>query len=157
MYRNLYYDIDDEGDIISNAMGKRVFARMHELLWVYFPDDILTDWRKQPKDSKDRVIEILHSEYPNPEGYRFKTAPMLRHMGHVLKSRRGVAREAFDSGNRKPPGLSDDDWRRVKNERETFPNRWDQQRDANRVQRETTGINKLGSGGKAHFKAKFVS
>ena len=45
--RHLYYDINKEGALISNAKGKQVLARMHKLMWVYFPDDILTDWRRQ--------------------------------------------------------------------------------------------------------------
>ncbi|MCO5574346.1 hypothetical protein L7F22_028129 [Adiantum nelumboides] len=154
-HQTLYYDLDDDGAPVSNAKGKRFIARIHELMWVYFPDDILTDWRRQPTDSKNTVINQLHREFPNPEGYRFRTAAMLSLMNHVLKSRRGMAREAADEGGLKPPGLSTDDWRRVLEERRTFPNPWEQQREANRVQRNTTGISRLGSGGKAHFMAKF--
>ncbi len=157
MCRSLYYEIDREGAPISNAKGKRVLSRMHELMWIYFPDDILTDWRRQPRDSKQAVLEQLHREFPNPEGHRFKEKAMLSFMNHVLKSRRGMAREAASEGCLKPPGLSADDWKRVHEERRTFPNRWDQQKEANRVQRSTTGIARLGSGGKAHFMAKFVS
>ncbi|MCO5604928.1 hypothetical protein L7F22_059103 [Adiantum nelumboides] len=50
--QTLYYEIDSEGAPISNAKGKRVISPMHELMWIYFPDDILTDWRRQPRDSK---------------------------------------------------------------------------------------------------------
>ncbi|MCO5603412.1 hypothetical protein L7F22_057562 [Adiantum nelumboides] len=153
--RTLYYDLDDDGASVSNAKGKRVIARMHELMWVYFPDDILTDWRRQPADSKNTVINQLHREFPNPKGYRFRTAAMLSLMNHVLKSRQGMAREAAHEGGLKPPGLSADDWRRVLEERRTFSNRWEQQREANRVQRNTTEISRLGSGGKAHFMEKF--
>ena len=82
---------------------------------------------------------------------------MFSAMNQALKSRRGTAREANREGARKPPGLSDDDWRRVHDERRTFPNRWEQQREANRIQRTTTGISRFGSGGKANFLYKFVS
>ncbi|MCO5568699.1 hypothetical protein L7F22_022398 [Adiantum nelumboides] len=123
-HQTLYYDLDDDGAPVSNAKGKRVIARMHELMWVYFLDDILTDWRRQPADSKNT-------------------------------SRRGVAREVADEGGLKPSGLSANDWRRALEERCTFLNRWEQQREANRVQQNTTGILRLGNGGKAHFMAKF--
>lgn len=43
MCRALYYDVDEDGGVVSNAKGKRVISRMHELMGVYFPDDILTD------------------------------------------------------------------------------------------------------------------
>ncbi|MCO5551794.1 hypothetical protein L7F22_005296 [Adiantum nelumboides] len=154
-HQTLYYDLDDDGAPVSNAKGKRVIARMHELMWVYFPDDILTDWRCQPADSKNTVINQLHREFPNPEGYQFRMAAMVSLMNHVLKSRWGMAREAADKGGLKPPCLSADDWRRVLEERRTFSNWWEQQREANRVQQNTTGISRLGSGGKAHFMAKF--
>ncbi|MCO5580231.1 hypothetical protein L7F22_034097 [Adiantum nelumboides] len=110
--QTLYYEIDSKGAPISNAKGKRVISRMHELMWIYFPDDILIDWRRQPRDT-------------------------------------------LSDGSLKPPRLSADDWRRVREERRTYPNRWDQQREANRVERSTTGIARLDSGGKAHFIAKF--
>ncbi|MCO5602965.1 hypothetical protein L7F22_057106 [Adiantum nelumboides] len=76
-------------------------------------------------------------------------------MNHVLKSRHGMARAAPFDGSLKPPRLSSDDWRRVREERRTYPNQWDQQREANRVQRSMTGIARLGNGGKAHFMAEF--
>ena len=82
---------------------------------------------------------------------------MLSNMNHVLKSRRATARQAVAGESTKPAGLSPEDWRRVVDERRIRPDRWDQQREANRVQQETTGILRLGSGGKAHFKARFVS
>ncbi|MCO5594101.1 hypothetical protein L7F22_048122 [Adiantum nelumboides] len=118
----LYYEIDSEGAPISNAKGKRVISRMHELMWIYFPDDILTDWRRQPRDSKQAVIDQLHREFPNSEGHRFKEKAMLSFMNHVLKSRHGMARAALSDGSLKPPGLSADDWRRVREERRTYPN-----------------------------------
>ena len=99
---------------------------MRELMWVYFSDDILTDWRRQPKDSKDAVVDVLHREFPNPEGYRFKYDRMVAHMNHVLKSRRGTARTAVNTESPKPVKLSADDWRRVLDELQLLPNRWDQ-------------------------------
>ncbi|MCO5560291.1 hypothetical protein L7F22_013903 [Adiantum nelumboides] len=131
-HQTLYYDLDDDSAPVSNAKGKRVIAH-----------------------SKNTISNQLHREFQNPKGFRFKTAAMLSLMNHVLKSRRGMAREVADEGGLKLPGLSADDWRRVPEERRTFPNRWEQQREANRVQRNTTGISRLGSGGKAHFMAKF--
>lgn len=157
MCRDLYYDLDSDGGVVSNTRGKRVISRMRELMGVYFPDDILTDWRRQPDDSKNAVLDALHRQFPNPMNYRFKKEVMLSAMNQALKSRRGTAREADREGARKPPGLSDDDWRRVHDERRTFPNRWEQQREANRIQRTTTGISRFGSGGKANFLYKFVS
>ena len=77
MCRTLYYEIDEDSVPISNAKGKQVIARMHELMWIYLPDDILTDWRRQPADSKNAAIEALHREFPNPIGYRFKERTML--------------------------------------------------------------------------------
>lgn len=132
-------------------------SELYELMNVYFPDDILTDWRRQPGSSKDAVIEALHREFPNPLDCRFNNEVMKSAMNQALKSRRGSARTAERQGSRKPPGLSPDDWRRVNEERRTFPNRWDQQREANRVQQSTTGISRFGSGGKANFLYKFVS
>ena len=105
MDSHLYYDIDEDGDVISDRRGKRVFARMHELMWVYFPDDILTDWRRQPTISKDAVIiDALHAEFPNLPSLQFKKAVMLAHMNHVLKSRRGMARHGVDDQSMKPDG-----------------------------------------------------
>ena len=155
--RHLYYDIDEDGDVISNRKGKWVFARMRELMWVYLLDDILTHWRRQPIESKDVIIDILHREFPNPPSFKFKKIHMLAYMNHVLKSRRGMARHAIDEHSTKPPGLSMDDWKRVLEEHRRHPNRWEQQREANHIQQETTQIFQLGNYGKAHFYAKFVS
>ena len=55
---HIYYNINEYGDVVLNAKGKRVLAQMRELMWVYFPDDILIDWRRQPKESKEAVISI---------------------------------------------------------------------------------------------------
>ena len=57
MCRDLYYDVDSNGGVVSNTRGKRVLSRMRELMAVYFPDDILTDWRRQPDGSKNAVID----------------------------------------------------------------------------------------------------
>ena len=130
---------------------------MHELMYVYFPDDIFTDWRRQPKHSKEAVLKTLHREFPNPSHLRFKDKLMQQHMGHVLKTRRGHARKAAMLRTLKPSFLSNEDWKRVKDELRQFPNRWQQQKLAAQVQRETTGFNRFGSGGKAHFRAYFVS
>ena len=64
--RSLYYDLDEDGGVVSNAKGKRVTSRMRELMGIYFPDDILTDWRRQPDGSKNAVLDMLHREFPNP-------------------------------------------------------------------------------------------
>lgn len=157
MCRNLYYHIDENGGVVSDVKGKILTSRMRELMEIYFPDDILTDWRLQPEGSKDIVIDILHREFPNPLEYRFKTKVMKSAMNQALKSRRGTARTAGREGVRKPPGLSDDDWRRVHDEQRTFPHRWDQQREANKIQQQTIGVSHLGSGGKPNFLYKFVS
>ena len=157
MCRAFHYDVDESGGVVSDAKGKRVLSRMRELMSVYFPDDILTDWRRQPDGSKNAVLDQLHREFPNPLDYRFKREVMLQAMKQALKSRRGTAREACVEGIQKPPGLPDDDWRRVHDERCEFPNRWDQQREANRIQRTTIGISRFGSGGRANFLYKFVS
>ena len=129
--RNLYYNVDESGAIIADNKGKRVISRMHELGYIYFPDDILLDWRRQPEGSKEALINQLHREFPNPPDCQFNIEWMKSAMKQALKSRRGSARTAERSGDRKPPGLSADDWRRVADERRTFPNRWDQQREAN--------------------------
>ena len=49
---HIYYNIDQYGNVVSGKKGKRVLAQMRELMWVYFLNDILTDWRCQPKDNK---------------------------------------------------------------------------------------------------------
>ena len=100
-------------------------------MWVYFPDDILTDWRRQPKDSKDAMVDVLHWEFPNPEGYHFKYDRMVALMNHVLKSRQGTARTAVNTESPKPAKILGDDWRRVLDERQSLPNHWDQLREAN--------------------------
>ena len=46
MCKDLYYDVDSNGGVVSNTRGKRVLSRMRELMVVYFPDDILIDWRR---------------------------------------------------------------------------------------------------------------
>ena len=103
------------------------------------------------------VIAHLHTQFPNPKGMRFNDQVMKARMGHVLKTRRATVRLAATAKDYKPSFLSNDDWQKVRDELRTFPNRWDQQREANRVQQETTGISHLGSGGKANFNATFVS
>ena len=75
----------------------------------------------------------------------------------MLKTRRATARLAAANKDFKPSFLSSDDWQRVKDELRAFPNRWEQQKEANRVQQETTGISRLGSGGRANFTATFVN
>ena len=60
MNSHIYYYIDQYDDVVLHKKGKRVLAWMRELMWVYFPDDILTDWRRQPKDSKDAVINAMN-------------------------------------------------------------------------------------------------
>ena len=124
--RNLYYNIDESGAIIEDNKGTRVILRMRELGYVYFPDNILLDWRRQPEGSKEALIYVLHREFPNPPDCQFNIEWMESAMKQSLKSRRGLARTAERSGDRKPLGLSADDWRRVADERRTFPNRWDQ-------------------------------
>ena len=155
--RNLYYTIDGYGGVRADTRGKRLITRMHELMSVYFPDDIFTDWRRQPEESKNMVIDRLHEQFPNPEGYKFDETQMKIRMGHVLKTRRATARGAAEAKDYKPSFLSSNDWQRVKDELRAFPHRWDQQKEANKVQRETTGISRLGSGGKSNFYATFVS
>lgn len=72
MCRALYYDVDEDGGVVSNAKGKRFISCMRELMGVYFPDDILTHWRRQPDSSKDAVLDALHREFPNPMDDRFR-------------------------------------------------------------------------------------
>ena len=69
MCKHLYYEVDDDGAIILDGKGKQVIARMHKLMWIYFLDDILIDWRHQPIDNKNAVILALHREFLNPIGY----------------------------------------------------------------------------------------
>ena len=95
-------------------------------MWVYFLDDILIDWRHQPKDSKNAMIDVLHQEFPNPEGYQFNKDKMISHMNHVLKSQQGTARTAVNTNSPKPVGLSANDWRRVLDKRWSLPNHSDQ-------------------------------
>ena len=151
---NLYYNIDESGSITADNKGKQVISCMRELGYVYFSDDIILDWRRQPEEGS---IDVLHMEFPNPPDCQFNIDWMKSAMKQALKSRRGLARTTERSGDRKPPGLSADDRRRVADERRTFPNRWDQQREANRVQQSTIGISRFGSEGKANFLYKFVS
>ena len=130
---------------------------MHELMMFTSRMIFFTDWRRQPKHSKKAVLKTLHREFPNPSHLRFKDKLMQQHMGHVLKTRRGHARKAAILCTLKPSFLSNEDWKRVKDELRQFPNRWQQQNLAAQVQRETTDFNRFGSGGKAHFRAYFVS
>ena len=83
MNSHIYYNLDEYGNVVSNTKGKRVLAQMRELMWVYFPDDLLMEWRRQPKDSKDAVIAILHREFSNLEGYCFDKHQMISHMNRT--------------------------------------------------------------------------
>ena len=108
----------------------------------------LLDWRRQPKESKEIVISILHREFPNPMEYHFDKNKMISHMNHALKSRQGIVRTVVNTKSPNPIGVSADDWRQVLNERQSMPNCWDQQREANCIQQETTRISRLGNDGK---------
>ena len=99
---HIYYNIKKYGDVVSNKKGNRILARMRELMWVYFSDDILTDWKRQPNSSKEAVLEALHQEFPNPKGYRFDKHKMTYHMNHTLKSQRGTARTVVNTESPKP-------------------------------------------------------
>ena len=80
MCRSLYYDLDEDGGVVSNAKGKRVISHMRELMGIYFSDDILTDWRRQLDGSKNAVLDVLHREFPNPMDCRFNNMVMLSAM-----------------------------------------------------------------------------
>ena len=94
---HISYNINEYGDVVPNKKGNRVLAQMRELMLVYFPDDILTDWRRQPSLSKDVVLEILHQEFPNPPRYCFNKLKMRYRMNHTLKSRQGTARTTVNT------------------------------------------------------------
>ena len=41
-------------------------------MWVYFPDNILINWRRQLKDIKNAMIDVLYQDFPSPpKGYQF--------------------------------------------------------------------------------------
>ena len=86
---------------------------MQELMWVYFLDNILNDWKCQPHDSEDALLAILHREFPSPKEHLFKRKMMLSHMNHVLKSQQGTTRISMYEESIKPPELSEDYWRKV--------------------------------------------
>ena len=78
---------------------------MQELMWIYFLNDILIDWKRQLDDSKDALLPILHKEFPNLEEYQFKRKLMLSHMNHVLKSWQGTVRTTVNAKSIKPRTL----------------------------------------------------
>ena len=79
------------------------------------------------------------------------------HMLKNLRSKRAEISMAIKNGHKKPSWCSKSMWEEAKQMKENNKEKQTQQREARKMQLETKGTSRLGSGGAARFKALFVS
>lgn len=77
-------------------------------------------------------------------------------MGKLIRTRRSEIRKAVALRLKKPGWCSLDDWNYVCDPLNARADQFEQQREARRVQMETQGTSRLGSGGRARLRAFMV-
>ena len=83
-----HYSVDPAGDIIKNQVEKAVLEYAYSISWNIFRFDLLTEWPKVSKDSKNYFIQCLHDTYPQPAGApTFNKERMLQRIGRLLSAR----------------------------------------------------------------------
>ena len=95
--------------------------------------------------------------FPNPPGMVVREEMLFSHMGKILRSKRSDIEKAIKGNYKKPSWCTKQLWDQAKERHRANVGKWSQQREARRVQMETQGTHKLGSGGIARFKVLFVS
>jgi hypothetical protein len=130
---------------------------MRQLMALTFREEIYVDWRKQRADRKQYILDTLRSEFPCPDGYTFSDRFMLHRMSQWMNHRRSEVRDAIREGKKRLSGCAKSDWDHMKREIENNPEKFKQQREAAKKRQDSLGASHLGSGGKGHFMAYFVS
>ncbi|MCO5614243.1 hypothetical protein L7F22_068523 [Adiantum nelumboides] len=76
-HEGLQYSIDLSGSIILDEDDKKVILQMRGLCSQVFRHYILNTWSELPSELKDRVINMLHDEFPvSSRNERFNEDPM---------------------------------------------------------------------------------
>ncbi|MCO5584133.1 hypothetical protein L7F22_038055 [Adiantum nelumboides] len=154
-FSKTYYDIDDDGWIVADNRGNLVISDLKGLIDVYMLRHMFTNWKKVPYEDKQVIHGILHERFPNPHGNIVREDALFSHMGKILRSKRSEIEKAIKGNYKKPSWCSKQLWDLAKERHKSNVGKWSQQREARKVQLETQGTHKLGSGGKARFKALF--
>lgn len=153
---NIFYDLDEDGSIIMDIRGKVVINRLHDLTLKYFGHDLFNSWEQQDQGDKDKILDILYREFPQPNRFNDKWAKtsMCTHIRHKRQSLRRLC----SKGKKRPGWASKKDWEKVVYEsKHPNPERFKQQREATKSRLNLLGQSHLGSGGKANMHAQFVS
>ncbi|MCO5611423.1 hypothetical protein L7F22_065676 [Adiantum nelumboides] len=144
-FSKTYYDIDDDVWIVADNRGNLVISDLKGLIDVYMLRHMFTNWKKVPYEDKQVIHGILHE----------REDVLFSHMGKILRSKRSEIEKAIKGNYKKPSWCSKQLWDLAKERHKSNVGKWSQQREARKVQLETQGTHKLGSGGKARFKALF--
>ena len=148
------YLVDPSGAIIMTPEGKEVISTMRHLCRQVFRHTVMKPWTEQRQDLKDYVIDTLHRDFLVPTlDDRFSRDFMLLHMREYMKHRRDDARSAIE----RPDWLDREEWRQIREDRTSSPDRWEQQRRAARARIDAGSSHHLGSGGWGSFHEDFVS
>ncbi|MCO5550093.1 hypothetical protein L7F22_003572, partial [Adiantum nelumboides] len=94
--------------------------------------------------------------FPIPHGNIVREDALFSHMGKILRCKRSEIEKAIKGSYKKPSWCSKQLWDLAKERHRSNVAKWSQQCEARKVQLETQGTHKLGSGGKARFKALFT-
>ncbi|MCO5598265.1 hypothetical protein L7F22_052357 [Adiantum nelumboides] len=137
------YLVDASGAIIMTPEGKEVISAMRCLCRQVFRHTVMQTFAAQCQDLKDYVIDTLYHDFPVPTpGDRFGQEYMLLRMREYLKHRRDDARRATQRSD----WLDREEWRQIREERVTAPDRWEQQRRAARARIDAGSSHHLRSG-----------
>ncbi|MCO5579664.1 hypothetical protein L7F22_033521 [Adiantum nelumboides] len=146
------YLVDASGAIIMTPEGKEVISAMRRLCRPVFRHTVMQTFAAQRQDLKDYVIDTLYHDFPVPTpGDRFGREYMLLRMREYLKHRRDDARRA----TQRPDWLDKEEWRQIREERVTAPDRWEQQKRTARARIDAGSSHHLGSGGWGSFDEDF--
>ena len=82
------YTCNALGDIVENRQGKKVLQKMHEYLFTIFRRDVLVKWDDIQEAKTNYLIELLHSEFPQPPHLQFDANRMLKKTAKIMRSKR---------------------------------------------------------------------
>ncbi|MCO5548409.1 hypothetical protein L7F22_001865 [Adiantum nelumboides] len=146
------YLVDASGTIIMTPKGKEMISAMRRLCRQVFRHTMMQTFAAQRQDLKDYVIDTLYHDFlVSTPGDRFGREYMLLRMREYLKHRRDDARRA----TQRPDWLDREEWRQIREERVTAPDRWEQQRRTARARIDAGSSHHLGSGGWDSFDEDF--
>ena len=141
-----------------DAAGKAMRQRIRQVCTVQFGHTIMVKWSAQDKDRKNYITEAIYREYRPAPGHPVVSSEWIQHTAReVMSHRRSEARDAFRSGLPKPVWLDAEEWEMIRDEQQTTPDRYRQQRDATATRLEAVGASHLGSGGYDTMRHEFVS